>query len=93
MPLSETGRLRLAPSVVADGWPLRWAAERFQVSPGPHAGADRAADRQAARGRAAWPESLYRAPGAGAGAGALRLPATGSPGPASRVPNLSGQNN
>ena len=32
-PLSETGRLRLARCVVEDGWPLRRAAERFQVWP------------------------------------------------------------
>jgi transposase InsO family protein len=32
-PLSETGRLRLARCVVEQGWPLRRAAERFQVSP------------------------------------------------------------
>lgn len=32
-PLSETGRLRLARCVVDGGWPLRRAAERFQVSP------------------------------------------------------------
>jgi transposase InsO family protein len=32
-PLSELGRLRLARCVVDDGWPLRRAAERFQVSP------------------------------------------------------------
>jgi transposase InsO family protein len=31
-PLSETGRLRLARCVVEDGWPLRRAAERFNVS-------------------------------------------------------------
>ncbi len=31
-PLSETGRLRLARSVVDDGWSLRRVAERFQVS-------------------------------------------------------------
>jgi transposase InsO family protein len=31
-PLSETGRLRLARCVVDDCWPLRRAAERFQVS-------------------------------------------------------------
>jgi transposase InsO family protein len=31
--LSETGRLRLARCVVEEGWPLRRAAERFQVSP------------------------------------------------------------
>jgi transposase InsO family protein len=32
-PLSELGRLRLARCVVDDLWPLRRAAERFQVSP------------------------------------------------------------
>jgi transposase InsO family protein len=32
-PLSETGRLRLARCVIEDGWPIRRAAERFQVSP------------------------------------------------------------
>ena len=31
-PLSETGRLRLARCVVEDRWPLRRAAERFQVA-------------------------------------------------------------
>lgn len=31
-PLSPTGRLRLARCVVEDGWPLRRAAERFNVS-------------------------------------------------------------
>ena len=31
-PLTETGRLRLARCVVDDHWPLRRAAERFQVS-------------------------------------------------------------
>jgi transposase InsO family protein len=31
-PLSETGRLRLARCVVGDDWPVRRAAERFQVS-------------------------------------------------------------
>jgi Integrase core domain/leucine-zipper of insertion element IS481 len=31
-PLSETGRLRLARCVIDEGWPLRRAAERFQVS-------------------------------------------------------------
>jgi transposase InsO family protein len=31
-PLAERGRLRLAQCVVDDGWPLRRAAERFQVS-------------------------------------------------------------
>jgi transposase InsO family protein len=32
-PLTETGRLRLARCVVEEGWPLRRAADRFQVSP------------------------------------------------------------
>ena len=32
-PLTQTGRLRLARCVVEDGWTLRRAAERFQVSP------------------------------------------------------------
>lgn len=32
-PLSELGRLRLARCVVDEGWPLRRAAERYQVSP------------------------------------------------------------
>lgn len=31
-PLSETGRLRLARCVVEEGWPLRRAAERYQVA-------------------------------------------------------------
>lgn len=31
-PLSETGRLRPARCVVEEGWPLRRAAERFQVA-------------------------------------------------------------
>jgi transposase InsO family protein len=31
-PLTSTGRLRLARCVVEDGWPVRRAAERFQVS-------------------------------------------------------------
>ena len=31
-PLSETGRLRLARCIVDEGWTLRRAAERFQVS-------------------------------------------------------------
>ncbi|GHE46095.1 hypothetical protein GCM10017771_66790 [Streptomyces capitiformicae] len=31
-PLTETGRLRLARCIVDDNWPLRRAAERFQVS-------------------------------------------------------------
>ena len=31
-PLTETGRLRLARCIVEDGWPVAWAAKRFQVS-------------------------------------------------------------
>jgi transposase InsO family protein len=48
-PLSELGRLRLARCVVEDGWPLRRAAERFQVSP---TTARRWADRYRADGSA-----------------------------------------
>ncbi|WP_280273470.1 IS481 family transposase, partial [Nocardia wallacei] len=48
-PLSELGRLRLARCVVDDGWPLRRAAERFQVSP---TTAKRWADRYRAIGAA-----------------------------------------
>ncbi|WP_404868802.1 IS481 family transposase [Kitasatospora griseola] len=48
-PLTETGRLRLARCVVEDGWPLRRAAERFQVSP---TTAKRWADRYRALGEA-----------------------------------------
>jgi transposase len=32
VPLTERGRLRLARCVVDDRWPLRRAADRFQVS-------------------------------------------------------------
>ena len=32
-PLTPVGRLRLARLIVEDGWPIRRAAERFQVSP------------------------------------------------------------
>jgi len=46
-PLSELGRLRLARCVVDEGWPLRRAAERFQVSP---ATAKRWADRYRQQG-------------------------------------------
>ncbi|MCX2927910.1 IS481 family transposase [Streptomyces sp. NEAU-W12] len=48
-PLTETGRLRLARCVVEDNWPLRRAAERFQVSP---TTAQRWADRYRAFGEA-----------------------------------------
>lgn len=50
-PLTETGRLRLARCVVEDGWPLRRAAGRFQVS---HA----TAARWAARYRQAGPAGM-----------------------------------
>jgi transposase InsO family protein len=48
-PLTETGRLRLARCVVEDGWPLRRAAERFQVS---HTTAGRWAERYREAGAA-----------------------------------------
>ncbi|MGK5531216.1 IS481 family transposase [Streptomyces sp. URMC 129] len=48
-PLTPTGRLRLARCVVDDGWPLRRAAERFQVS---HTTAARWADRYRRLGEA-----------------------------------------
>ncbi|WP_406479835.1 IS481 family transposase [Streptomyces platensis] len=48
-PLTPTGRLRLARCVVDDGWPLRRAAERFQVS---HTTAARWAGRYQLHGRA-----------------------------------------
>ncbi|MFI9719689.1 IS481 family transposase [Streptomyces sp. NPDC052396] len=48
-PLTQTGRLRLARCVVEDGWPLRRAAERFQVSP---TTAQRWADRYRRHGEA-----------------------------------------
>jgi transposase InsO family protein len=50
-PLSETGRLRLARCVVEDRWPLRRAAERFQVSP-------TTAARWASRYRALGPDGM-----------------------------------
>ncbi|WP_330347923.1 IS481 family transposase [Streptomyces sp. NBC_00582] len=48
-PLTPTGRLRLARCVVDDGWPLRRAAERFQVS---HTTAARWASRYRQHGEA-----------------------------------------
>jgi transposase InsO family protein len=48
-PLTATGRLRLALCVVRDGWPLRRAADRFQVS---HTTAKRWADRYREHGEA-----------------------------------------
>ncbi len=48
-PLSETGRLRLARCVVEQEWPLRRAAERFQVAAGT---AKRWADRYRDQGEA-----------------------------------------
>lgn len=50
-PLTETGRLRLARCVVEDGWPLRRAAERFNVSV-------TTAQRQADRCRAGGPAAM-----------------------------------
>ena len=48
-PLSETRRLWLARCVVEDGWPLRRAADRFQVAP---TTAKRWADRYREQGKA-----------------------------------------
>ncbi|GAA1533455.1 hypothetical protein GCM10009678_14720 [Actinomadura kijaniata] len=48
-PLTPTGRLRLARCVVEEGWPLRRAAERFQVS---HTTAQRWANRYRQHGQA-----------------------------------------
>jgi transposase InsO family protein len=70
-PLTETGRLRLARCVVEDGWPLRRAAERFQVT-----------QRRATLDPWLHMYNHHR------GHTALK----GLP-PASRVTNLSGQNN
>ncbi|CQR65915.1 IS481 family transposase [Streptomyces leeuwenhoekii] len=51
-PLTPTGRLRLARCVVDDGWPVRRAAERFQVS-------HTTAARWAGRYRQAGPEGMH----------------------------------
>ena len=64
-PLSELGRLRLARCVVDDGWPVRRAAERFQVSP---TTAKRWADRYRAEGRRGWRPVQPPAPQPGADA-------------------------
>jgi transposase InsO family protein len=56
-PLTETGRLRLARCVVDDGWPLRRAAERFQVS---HTTAARWAGRYRQLGAAAMADRSSR---------------------------------
>ncbi len=56
-PLSELGRLRLARCVVEDGWPLRRAAQRFQVSP---TTAKRWADRYRTAGAAAMSDRSSR---------------------------------
>lgn len=61
-PLTETGRLRLARCVVEEGYPLRRAAERFQVAVPT---AKRWADRYRARGRAGlaeWSSRPYTSP-------------------------------
>ena len=57
-PLTPTGRLRLAWCIVEDGWPLRRAAERFQVS---HTTAKRWADRYRLQG---WRGACTTAPAA-----------------------------
>ncbi|MCX4406829.1 MULTISPECIES: IS481 family transposase [unclassified Streptomyces] len=56
-PLTETGRLRLARCIVEDGWPLRRAAERFQVSP---TTAQRWADRYRLSGEAGMADRTSR---------------------------------
>ena len=56
-PLAETGRLRLARCVVEDGWPVRRAAERFQVS---HTTAARWAARYRQAGAAAMADRTSR---------------------------------
>jgi transposase InsO family protein len=56
-PLTETGRLRLARCVIDDGWPLRRAAERFQVS---HTTAARWAGRYRQHGPAGMADRLSR---------------------------------
>ncbi|MGI5424414.1 IS481 family transposase [Streptomyces sp. CA-179760] len=56
-PLTATGRLRLARCVIDDGWPLRRAAERFQVS---HTTAARWADRYRKHGPAAMQDRSSR---------------------------------
>ena len=56
-PLTETGRLRLARCVVEDGWPVRRAAERFQVS---HTTAARWAARYRQAGAAAMADRTSR---------------------------------
>ncbi|MGZ6807528.1 MAG: leucine zipper domain-containing protein, partial [Mycobacteriaceae bacterium] len=59
--LSETGRLRLARCVVDDGWSLRRAAERFQVSV---TTAARWAGRSRQQGQAGMADRSSRPPGA-----------------------------
>ena len=83
-PLTETGRLRLARCVVDDGWPLRRAAERFQVSP---ATAARWAGRYRQLGAAGMadrstPAARQPAPHPGADRAADRRAAGGRLGPA-----------
>ncbi|MFG2397977.1 IS481 family transposase [Streptomyces lydicus] len=56
-PLTPTGRLRLARCVVDDGWPLRRAAERFQVS---HTTAARWAGRYRLHGHAGMEDRASR---------------------------------
>ena len=63
-PLTPTGRLALARCVVDDGWTVRTAAERFNVS---HSTAQRWAVRY--RRRPADVDPLRSVPGGGVGAG------------------------
>jgi transposase-like protein len=82
-PLSEAGRLRLARCVVEDGWPLRRAAERFQVSP---TTAKRWADRYRAAASAA-ASAAATAASAAAGADPTGRPAR--PGPEAMIDQSS----
>jgi transposase len=72
-PLTERGRLRLARCVVEDGWPMRRAAERFQVSP---ATAVRWAGRYRQTGGRGWRAGPAAAHGASL---QVRNPADGGP--------------
>jgi len=61
--LTSKGRLKLATSIVDDGWSIRRAAERFQVSP---TTAKKWADRYRASGQAAMADRSsrpHRSPG------------------------------
>ncbi|WP_277441078.1 leucine zipper domain-containing protein [Streptomyces sp. SPB162] len=83
-PLTETGRLRLARCVVDDGWTLRRAAERFQVSP---TTAQRWAGRRGPGGTFTTPLRAARPPRSAAGSAACApAPAPRTPASACRAP-------